>query len=409
MIIFIALLTLIALELGMFLTVRVLRRDFQWLITEEDEVPVLDSSALRKFIDSGFDAHLGWVRRPNTTGVEKGRNGDITFHIDSNGARADAGKLGAPTVATFGDSYVFCRQVEDGETWQSELSRRLKTGVMNFGVGNYGVDQAVLRYQGATLPASVRVVVLGFVPETICRIQSRWKHYLEFGNTFAFKPRFSVAGDGELVLHENPMRSAADFAELREKLPEIQEGDGFYQQKFRSLQFRFPYLLSFLRHPVRHAQLIGTLFLRRMARLTGVRSDRIETLPFALIMTRNIRDAHRMYRDADACRLLRAILLRFKQDARQRGHLPLILVIPQLLDLKKGDGNSKPYQGFFRELGANIPVIDMTETLQGHCLGELYIDDKYGGHLSARGNAIVAEHLASWLQQENRPAQSEGA
>ena len=27
---------------------------------------------------------------------------------------------------------------------------------------------------------------LGFVPETISRIQSYWKHYLEFGNTFAF-------------------------------------------------------------------------------------------------------------------------------------------------------------------------------------------------------------------------------
>jgi hypothetical protein len=313
------------------------------------------------------------------------------------------------TVAAFGDSYVFCRQVEDEETWESELSRRLGVGVLNFGVGNYGVDQALLRYQRTALPASIRVVVLGFVPETICRIQSCWKHYLEFGNTFAFKPRFSLSSEGTLIVHGNPMQSAADFAELRRKLPQIQAADGFYRRKFRALQFRFPYLLSFLRHPVRHAQLIGILVLRRLARLAGVRSSKFEALPFALIMAHNIRDAHRMYRDPEACRLLRAILLQFKQDANQRGHMPLILVIPQLLDLRVGEGEPTSYEGFFRELDAHMPVIDMTAALKAHNLSELYIDDRYGGHLSARGNGVVAEQLAIFLRQRNNPAQSKGA
>jgi hypothetical protein len=397
-------LVLIALELGLILTVRVLRREFQWLITEADELPVLDSQALRKFIDSSFDARLGWVRRPNTTGVEKGKKGDITFHIDSSGARVGVGQAEVQSVAAFGDSYVFCRQVEDGETWESELSRRLGIGVMNFGVGNYGVDQALLRYQGTALPDSIRVVVLGFVPETICRIQSCWKHYLEFGNTFAFKPRFSLSAEGVLVAHENPMQSAVDFAELRRKLPQIQEADGFYRRKFRS-----PYLLSFLRHPVRHAQLIGALVLRRLARLAGVKSHKLEALPFALIMAHNIRDAHRMYRDSEACQLLRAILLHFKQEAIQRGHVPLILVIPQLLDLRIGEGNTTPYQVFFRELDGHMPVIDMTAVLKAHSLIELYIDDRYGGHLSARGNGVVAEQLEIWLQQRMGRAQSKGA
>ena len=123
----------------------------------------------------------------------------------------------APKIACFGDSYTFCRQVEDHETWQYYLSNKLNNKVLNFGVGNYGVDQALLRYERTELPVSVKVVMLGFVPETICRIHSFWKHYLEFGNTFAFKPRFSVEKEG-LKFHPNIMQTREDFFSIEEKL-----------------------------------------------------------------------------------------------------------------------------------------------------------------------------------------------
>ncbi len=96
--------------------------------------------------------------------------------------------------------------MEDDETWEAQLSRQEGFGVLNFGVGNYGVDQGFIRYEGMTLPDTVKVIVMGFVPETICRIQSYWKHYLEFGNTFAFKPRFILDPKGRLTLLENCMQ-----------------------------------------------------------------------------------------------------------------------------------------------------------------------------------------------------------
>jgi hypothetical protein len=387
----------VVLESGMILLVRSLRREFQWLITEADELPTLDPAALGKFIATSFDPHLGWVRRPGTTGREKGKKGDITFHMDEAGARARAAGTQPPTVAAFGDSYVFCRQVEDDETWGEALDKAAGIGVMNFGVGNYGADQGLLRYEATALPTSVRVAILGFVPETVCRIQSYWKHYLEFGNTFAFKPRFRrTEGDG-LALCESAMQSEADFAALREKLPGIQAVDGFYARKFRSVQFRIPYLLSFSRHPSRHATLITALLLRRLARALGRPVARLEGLPFALIMRWNIADAHRLYDDRDATDLLRRVLLRFHASAVERGHQPLVLVLPQLIDLRAGTQAIKPYQPFFRELADSIPVLDMTPILQQHPQSDLYVEDQYGGHLSARGNAIVAEHLASWL------------
>jgi hypothetical protein len=271
-------------------------------------------------------------------------------------------------------------------------------GVLNFGVGNYGVDQALLRYEGMTLPDTVRVVVMGFVPETICRIQSYWKHYLEFGNTFAFKPRFILDAEGRLTILENLVRSAEDFAVFHEKLPEIREADGFYEKKFRSHQFRFPYIFSLMRNPLKQSMLISAVAVRGIWRALGISSSRIENLPFTLVMKNNLRDAYQLYGDRKSTKLLSAILIRFKEEAQRRGHIPLVVVMPQLLDLKLNKNKTAPYQGYFSEVARQLPVIDVTEKFNNTGFEKLYINDQYGGHLSADGNRLVAEEISTWLK-----------
>ena len=185
------LLVLLISEIILQITIKYLRKDFQWLITEQDEYPSFDKKALSKFFKNSFDQELGWVKKPNSRGIEKGKYGEIEYHIDSNSSRKNNIEQ-ETSIVTFGDSYTFCRQVEDNQTWQVYLSNLLNSKVLNFGVGNYGADQAYLYYQRQEVPVSTKVVILGVVPETICRVQSYWKHYLEFGNTFAFKPRFTL-------------------------------------------------------------------------------------------------------------------------------------------------------------------------------------------------------------------------
>lgn len=394
-------LALIIIELGLYLLVRCQRRAFPWLITEQDEIPTLDSCALQKFINYSFDHHLGWVRKPNSSGIEHGQNGEITFQIDSAGARSSKFAISPPLMAAFGDSYVFCRQVEDDETWEAQLSKQNGVGTLNFGVGNYGVDQALLRYECTELPEAVRVVILGFVPETICRIQSYWKHYLEFGNTFAFKPRFVLDVEDSLLLLENPMQNAEDFARLREKLPKIREADRFYKGKFRNLQFRVPYLLSLLRNPVKQIKLICAIAFRWGGRALGYSAPWSENLPFTLVMKENLRDAHKLYSDNESTALLRAILLKFRELARSRGHVPLVLVMPQLLDIKLTKNMKVPYQDFFQQMGEAMPVIDLTDDFSSVEYENLYINDQYGGHLSPSGNRLVANKIFAWLISSN--------
>lgn len=391
---------LVIVEVGLFLLVSLQRRSFPWLITKRDESPSFDSRALQKFMDYSFDPHLGWVRRPDSSGIENGQKGPITFHIDSIGSRANSFEKSPSVIAAFGDSYAFCRQVEDDEAWEAQLSHQEGFGVLNFGVGNYGVDQALLRYESMALPDAVRVVVMAFVPETICRIQSYWKHYLEFGNTFAFKPRFILDSEGRLILLENLVRSVEDFADFQKKLPEIREADGFYEKKFRSHQFRFPYIFSFMRNPLKQSMLISAVAVRGVWRTLGISSHRMENLPFTLVMKNNLRDAYQLYSDSKSTKLLSAILLRFKEEAQRREHIPLVVVIPQLLDLKLNKNKTAPYQGYFSDLARQLSVLDLTEKFIDTGSEKLYINDQYGGHLSVDGNRLVAEEISTWLKSE---------
>ena len=238
------LLVLLISEIILQITIKYLRKDFQWLITEQDEYPSFDKKALSKFFKNSFDQELGWVKKPNSRGIEKGKYGEIEYHIDSNSSRKNNIEQ-ETSIVTFGDSYTFCRQVEDNQTWQVYLSNLLNSKVLNFGVGNYGADQAYLYYQRQEVPVSTKVVILGVVPETICRVQSYWKHYLEFGNTFAFKPRFTLE-NGKLTFHNNPINDIGDFDKVNEIIDSIKNTDVFYQRKFRCFQFRFPYLMKFI-------------------------------------------------------------------------------------------------------------------------------------------------------------------
>lgn len=397
-IIFIA---IVGVETFFYLAVTFLKRYSPWLITKQDELPSFDPRALHKFIANSYDPKLGWVRRPNTSGTEQGSNGLIIFSIDSTGSREYSFQKADPAVAAFGDSYVFCRQVENDETWEAQLAKMGDIGVMNYGVGNYGLDQALLRYEASNLPKSVGVVILGFVPETICRIQSYWKHYLEFGNTFAFKPRFLINQGGDLELIENIMSAPNCFRNLPDYLVKIKKYDKFYLQKFKSYQFRFPYTLCFLKHPIRHAKLIFFVALKQLFQATSILNSRIDSFPFSAIMEDNVRDANKLYLEQESRELLTLLLSRFKKIAESRGHIPLVLVMPQLFDLKAIKQSSVAnYQEYFKTLDIGLSIIDIADSMMEECIEKFYINDKYGGHFSPLGNKVVADRVFKWLEDK---------
>ena len=133
-------------EISVYKLVLSVNKKFQWLILEKDENPQISEYVLEKFLPHGYDAELGWVRKPNTEHFENGKDGKVKWTTNNSGARTNPKfEEMKSDISCYGDSFSFCRQVNDNETWEHYLSELLKTNVQNFGVGNYGLDQTYLR------------------------------------------------------------------------------------------------------------------------------------------------------------------------------------------------------------------------------------------------------------------------
>lgn len=381
----------LVLEGGMYLLHRRLQRDFQWLIGTGDETPAFPPELIEKYLRTSFDADLGWVRRAKTIGEDRLLTKRTTFNIDATGCRLNPGHDGTPSrVAAFGDSYAFCRLVDDHETWPHYLSDLLDTNVRNFGVGNYGLDQALLRIERELPKLEAEVVIIGVVPETIARIQSYWKHYFEYGNILAFKPRFTLDGDA-LTLHRCAVQRPEDFATIADRLEAVRALDPFYGAKFRDDMLRFPYLWHLPRRWQRHGPIVRRL-LRGLWRNDMAAASR---QAFDVIMAENARWTHKLYRDDDSKELLRALIARFAQACRDAGKAPVLMITPQPMDRPYLDDGSEAYRAFFAAQTDLLPVVDMTALfLDESDFASLYVEGALGPHVSAKGNRLIAASLA---------------
>ena len=112
----------------------------------------------------------------------------ITLKFDSDQKRVDPNSnLDRAPYLIFGDSFALTRQVQDNETICYYLGQKFHQYFPNYGVGNYGLDQAFLRAKKISSSAKYLFIV---VPETIVRINTRWRHLHETGNIFGFKSMF---------------------------------------------------------------------------------------------------------------------------------------------------------------------------------------------------------------------------
>ena len=394
--------SLVVLEIISFALVKHFRKDFPWLITPEDDFPELSKDGLKKFIEHGYDPELGWVRKPGTGKEEIGKFGKSRYNIDKSGSRKNPGHEKLPKkISFYGDSFIFGRQVNDNETCQWYLSELTKTNVTNFSVGNYGLDQALLRLKREYRKNRTKVVVMGVVPSTIVRILSVWKHYNEFGNTFGFKPRFIIE-KGKLKLIRNFIDSEGKFSRYRQYLPEIRKYDYFYNAKFKKEMIRFPYFISLISDPFRNIPLICLILKNKVID----RKDKLQAYPapMKVIMDINLKLRRRIFeKDKESVRLLEELIGEFSRYAKSKKFVPVFLLMPQKDDLLLiRDREKEYYRAFISRIRKKLDVIDLTEDLVSRDdLDEIFSDDtKYGGHYSRFGNELVAGILYEKMKEK---------
>ncbi|MBM3752101.1 MAG: hypothetical protein FJW21_13145 [Acidimicrobiia bacterium] len=385
------LVAIVAAEVAMRVGLRLLAK--QDGLIAFDEVPTITPAALDRFFDHGFDPELGWIRKPNTRKKDMGR---FAYSIDARGSRVNPGHEHLPVgVVTVGDSYTFCREVEDADTWQWGLAERLQTNVLNFGVGNYGFDQALLRLEREFPTAPAPIVVMGVVPSTIARILSVWKHYNEYGNFFAFKPRY-VLEHGALRLRPTPVTSRNDFFRLAEILPGVQAHDEFYRTRFLREAFRAPYLLSAMRNWRRLA-----LAPAKAARRIGPRLG-LDEAPFAALVTAldsgGAGQTARLFAEPGPAALLDALVGEFVAMGQRLGFTPVLLIMPMKDDLYLMQRRGHFYRNFVDRAARRLPVVDAADALLASGNVRALFRE---WHYNPAGNARVAQLLADRLSTLN--------
>jgi hypothetical protein len=160
--------------------------------------------ALEEADDSLVTYHevLGWAPRPGAVsadGLYSYNSQGIRTPVPAYAAKPPEGVL---RIALFGDSFTHGDDVPYEHSWGAVLERLLnETGrpaeVLNFGVGGYGIDQALLRFQQQGAAFAPQVVVLGFQPENLKRNLNLLRPLYDPRSGLPFaKPRFILSDRG---------------------------------------------------------------------------------------------------------------------------------------------------------------------------------------------------------------------
>jgi hypothetical protein len=313
-----------------------------------------------------FDPDLGWDYHPGFATTRRNSKGD-TWHLAIDDRRSRVNSLYSSNdpiqIATYGDSFTFGDEVNDDQTWQYYLSDTLAMNIANFGVGGYGPDQMLLKYEQATWSgAPPDIVILAIYEGDLNRAVTRfYPLYAPNSKQFlGFKPRYVLDQNAQLQLIASPKASPVrDRADLRRLIDAARDYDAWYQ---RRVEIAFPYTLAVL----------------KLARL-------LPTPAYG-----------EPWADTGQTALLHAIIERFVTIARERGQRPVLMFIPRVESWRQAR-TEPPYREFVTRLRAEHGDVLTIDVAEASFEPARFNIAPFEGHASPYGNRVIARHLAKAL------------
>lgn len=328
------------------------------------------------------DPELGWTLRPEAS------NGFETVNAQGIRSLNEYSTIpGDETIrlSAFGDSYVFCCEVKNSDSWEDKLAQKfLNIEVLNYGVGGYGLDQSFLRYKREGSENGSHIVLIGFFSNYFKRNVSVFPpvmHARTGRRSLPFtKPRYTFY-DEQLVLLENPLPTLMDYeaALLNDKtfLDKIEESDHYLSLWYRKGGMDF---------------------------LPSVRLFKLIRYGFAARRPENrIVDTNNNYcSSSTAFRITLALMDDFYMEVLKNRALPVYLFFPYQEEVSRYLGDQiKSYQPLIDCLNEKgyryIDLLNAFEEQGGPV--DLNILFEKGGHYSPTGNKLVADYLADYLTQ----------
>ncbi len=352
-------------ELTSYLILVVLDQNFYFPLALKDKDRIESEARAGNILASNeFSRELGWEPRSD----------------NAHGYRGPPKDVGTAAIALFGDSFTLgFHPVE--KSWPHLLETKLGRPVLNFGVGGYGVDQAYWRFKKRYLgEIHTPYVVLAIMSENIARNLSLYRgFYNRRSSLAATKPRYRTADDGRVAYVENPLNSMDELPKLTdvEFLRSIGERDYWYQyfdQFDLNEMVGFPYSYYFLKALPYY---VSRFYMHRIQ----------ESAPY--------KD---LYSDEEAKKILRVIIERFIQDAKSVGSFPVILFLPNWMDMDDVVHKHEKtcYAEFFEDVRAEHPATFdglsyfMPYFSHGEPISEFF-QSRTNGHYNARGDKVLSE------------------
>lgn len=356
------LLVLCAIELISFIFFSVFRDRFGLRKPHKYTIAQADIPKLKQL----YDFSLGWKKRFSTPFGERLRGKEY----------------GRPLMAAFGDSFTYCDQVGDAETWEEQLSGMLSGDIYNFGVVAHGTDQAYLRFREESQRVGAPIAALCLITENINRIVNRYRPFYSVRTGYTLtKPRFILRGQTRELI-ENPVRNENEIEKLLDPkfVESVGENDFWFRRSDDLPALGFPYT--------------GILFNKRFwleifPRRGGGQIDDVTPRPRTNLWV------YPPARD-----LMFSILDSFMEESKTAGKKSFINVLPSRVEvLSQMEGkNPKKFAvvcSYCQSRG--YACFNGAAALAKRAHNKAELDTFFNGHFTPLGNKIFAEELHAFL------------
>ena len=331
------------------------------------------------WLSNSFDAELGW-------NLPKNEQNNLGARRIQDYPLKDKYK-----IKIFGDSFVYGSEVKIEDTFAAQVESMTGWDCLNYGVGSYGTDQALLKYKNSSVPTDY--VILEILSENIGRVVSYYQAFY-MREWSPPKPRFVKQGD-HMVLLPSPVINREDAYKLLDKNFVNQlKADDYWSQYYEKIlqapaRLKWPASIMIIKHwPFFYERI--ALELKRMIS------------PSFSVEAGKYKYSHLYQSQTEALEIMKYIVDEFVRLARERGERPVIVMFPDQFSMdlvtKYNQLIYSPLQEYIDSQGYNY--IDFSVSFRNQDYSEFY--NYYNGHYSSRGNHFVARELVNFIQKLDR-------
>lgn len=321
------------------------------------------------------DPILGWNTKRGDIQTHTNRANNLyKITIGADGARNDNNYHDEVLIATYGDSFALCDEVNDSETWQYYMEEIIHKDVKNYGVGGYGVGQTLLKLKRDFKEGRVeKITIFTIYVDDLNRVVNNYRPFLSWstGAKLGFKPSYRYLSNNVTFIPNPWIDSIKTLEELKILATKLAATD-YWASRRNLLVPEFPYMLQ------------------------GIKAAQTIFQKASMIMNSGGRES--IWHTKEGRNIMEYILMDFVSDTKANGSIPVILFIPNVNEHWSSGRTQPPYLEFKNYfLDKHINKVTVLDVYDAEFDESKFNIIPFKGHASAYGNQSIAKYVTARL------------